>query len=391
MDVADVPQEDETRGSVSSSQALPGKWARWEGSSDGAKEIGIGDIRPGDLLIVDVELGGLGSDTWDPSNSETVTDLGDAAQLAYRRRVTLRLDPELPYIDSPPTPAEEAETDQPALDRIIDWLESWASRSAQPDWVCEVVERLDRTFEITPVRLGDGSSGAAYYVLAERHRDTNKPLSDPGTMDGGDAAGSLTGTGTTLRGHLDGVGCRAEKIARRLRLPEAIREDLRLAGSLHDLGKIDPRFQLQLVGGDRIALEMLEEPLAKSLPGARHVREYPRGMRHELASLSLIESNDAVLNGVHDRDLVLHLISTHHGWARPLPPIIEDRNPQTLSFSLDGLPLTTSSDLVKSALAGDMADRFWRLVERYGYHGLAWLEAILRLADHQQSAQESEQ
>lgn len=391
VDVADVDQGTEPELDTSMPQENDTDWVRWEGFDKAPEYIGVNEIRPGDILIVDPERGGLRAGTWDPSSKEPVTDLGDAAQVAYGRKATLRLDPRLPGITSPPLPSGEAEADLPVLERIEEWFQAWTSETGQRlDWIVEICESLGDNFQVTSVGFDEENSDG-YYLLTERYRTSRKPVVDTAIMDGSDEAGSLIGTGVTLSRHLDGVGERAGRIAERLDLPSEFEEDLRLAGQLHDLGKADRRFQAQLVGGDPVALEMQSEPLAKSLHGAKRGRQYPVGMRHEVASVAMVESNPEVLNGAHDRDLVLHLIGTHHGWGRPLPPIIEDPKPQILTYVFDGHNMEVNSDLVEGTLALDMADRFWRLVERYGYHGLAWLEAILRLADHQQSAEEAEQ
>ena len=359
--------------------AQPG-WIIWRGSDDIDKAPTAGKIRPGDTIVADPDMGGLTDGTWDPSSTDPVGDLGDYAQMQHGKRITLRLDPGL-VPGNPPRPSEESRLDVPVRQRITQWLEeNGRSPEGQDAGLSDIIKGLGSDFEIIPVGA-DGRSGKGYYVLAKKVVDTT-------TMQGTDKSESQIGTGVTLKAHLEGVGTRARDASRRLSLPDSISDDLYLAGVLHDIGKVDARFQEQLVGGDQVAMARQKELLAKSLPGVRHVTAYPKGMRHELASVAMLESNQDVLGAANDRELVLYLIGTHHGRGRPLPPIVRDPRPQTLTYTHGAHRMESSSDLTSGCVASSMAERFWRLTDKYGHYGLAWLEAIFRLADHQQSAEE---
>ena len=368
-------------------------WVRWAGFKKGSEPIKIDQLGPGDIIIVDPSRGGLRYGTWNPESTEIITDLGDAAQMAHGGyRATLRLDRRLFNANLPEPSSDESVTDVSTRERISKWLLEFRSASDNPqNWFDEIrykiVDRLSTGFEFQIARQNKTATKDGYYILTERNSKTKKPLVDPRTLDGSDETQSMTGAAVTLQQHLDGVGKRAMCTARRLGLSEEFVHDLGLAGQLHDLGKVDKRFQCALVGGDLVDMAMQKEPLAKSKPGIKRRRF--QGVRHEIASIAMIESNLSVLDSAHDRDLVLHLIATHHGWARPLPPIIEDLDPQILTYKFGEHTMQSNTGIVQGSLALDIADRFWRLVERYGYYGLAWLEAIFRLADHRQSAEEA--
>ena len=376
---------------------------RWTRSGDSQTEQleRVEEIDPGDVIVVHPDLGGLRHGSWDPGDSpkqepdgavdaqgySPVKDIGDEAQHAYGTRATLRLDPRLftePQIPPPPLPSDERDTSMTRNEIVGQWLAETDALppGVIPDWMAKVVGHFagSRRFDIKLVQAEEGSE---YYILVERSVDA-------ASLDGFDDAPSLTGTEVTLRDHLLGVGAKAAEYGRRLGLSEALVEDLRLAGELHDLGKVDSRFQSQLHGHDPVRLAQSEEPLAKSLRGARTRHGAWPPVRHEISSVALVKSNPSVLERAHDRDLVLHLVGTHHGCGRPLPLIKTDDEPQVLEAAHDGLSMTVSSDLVEMSLALEMADRFWRLHERYGHHGVAWLEAILRLADHRRSEEETQ-
>jgi len=164
----------------------------------------------------------------------------------------------------------------------------------------------------------------------------------------------------SLRDHAEQVADHARALARRLALPREEVDALVTAARMHDDGKAAERWQNAMNAprdGDR--------PYAKTCGGGNP--SLLEGYRHEFGSLLKAEGlelpNDT-------RDLILHLIAAHHGYARPMisPAGCEDGPPSALESK-----------------AGDAALRFARLQKRYGPWGLAWREAILRAADQSAS------
>jgi len=60
-----------------------------------------------------------------------------------------------------------------------------------------------------------------------------------------------------------------------------------------------------------------------------------------------------------------------------------------VSVDFEGERLTSTSTHGLDRFDSAIPERFWMLTRRYGYWGLAWLEAILRLADHRESEREA--
>lgn len=116
------------------------------------------------------------------------------------------------------------------------------------------------------------------------------------------------------------------------------------------------------------------------------VSGYPAGGRHELLSVRLAESAPASLPGREDlRDLTLHLIASHHGHCRPFAPVVLDDQCVPVGIEWCGHRMQWSGPTALERLDSGVADRYWRLIRRYGWWGLAWLEALLRLADWRRS------
>lgn len=237
-----------------------------------------------------------------------------------------------------------------------------------------IVELLGQRIDNSDVFLSQPENGGTRIVVRDRRRavadDDLRQVITPGK------------NAPTLASHQSDVGQRAADLARSLSFP-GLAGTLRTAGEHHDDGKADARFQAVRLGNAGGA-----EPLAKSQPGrtVRQTEEHqalgglPARWRHE--QRSVVDGWAAVhaAPGI-DPDLALRLTGTSHGHGRS-------------GFPHTAAELAGPSDPGKwRGIAADLFDDGgWdELIEkthaRYGVWGCAFLEAVLRAADCQVSAE----
>lgn len=355
-------------------------------------------LRPGSTVVVPSESGGHDEWGWTGvAGGRSVPDIADFC----RRRATLRLRPALlahllggqpgewdEKVGRPGTDLDESSTaprDDVAVDRALAAIALAGTRELSPLGQRVVVRA--RELGALPRRRSVRVAEEWFMVTAPRG-----PLVEE-AGDEMEGSSSAAHRAIGLDEHLRDVARRAAEVAGRIGLPADLAAAVELAGLAHDLGKADRRFQAMLHRGDLRRAEVWPELLAKSgmdpadrtaFREARRASKLPAGMRHEAGSAALLarmaDAQPSLTQGV-DLELVLHLVASHHGRGRPLLPPVADNDPVDVMVSLPGYGLAAQVRSNEGVIDWDGPSRFQRLGRRYGWWGLALLEAVIRLAD----------
>lgn len=197
---------------------------------------------------------------------------------------------------------------------------------------------------------------------------------------------SLTDKAVSLESHGRDVGERVRAIADRLGLDATLAATVETAGCLHDIGKADRRFQRWLdPDGDHpedLVLAKSDMPRHR-WDAARAAARWPRGGRHEALSARLVRhwlDSQPEWGDPLQRELLLHLVISHHGKGRPLVPPVQDDTASLVSWTVEGRAVEAPANL--SEVDWGQPRRFRSLNGQFGPWGLALLESIVRLADH---------
>lgn len=385
----------------------------WRGRDASVVTLDPFALHPGDVMVVPAaatEVDLLG-DIPANSDGDAPRDVGDRALIEVRDRPILRIHAAVlgraarhPAVGTLLrwAEADNREEDEGDLEALLlrlgdaggAALPDGTTVAAPPDWMRRAARALAFRREVAQHPSGG-------YVLTSRlrlgrveHPEVDAFADDDDTTSG--APGVVP-----LRRHLQAVESLARQFARQC-LPAEEAGAVVGAAALHDLGKADWRFQVMLHGGNEIAALRRAELLAKSdgVPSssaarrrARALSGLPGGFRHEMLSAQLVAHAPALAHDT-DRELLLHLIASHHGHGRPFAPVVKDDEPPEVDLTESGFTATLSAaDRRRLApphrLDSGVAERFWRLSRRYGWWGIAYLEAMLRLADWHVSEQEA--
>jgi CRISPR-associated endonuclease/helicase Cas3 len=344
-------------------------------------------VRPGETIVIPATYGGADHWGWNPDSTEAVPDIGNDCSLSAEvtRRVHLRLHPDVPI---PVTFTDSQE--------LIESLKNYLA-GEDDEQRREYALAIRRAIDLVHPGIRslfkpyDNERGLSFTWKLKREVKRPRLEMTPDETDDTDEA-SLTRT-VPIKKHLEGVRKHVARFAQMCGLPAPLIADLELAASLHDLGKWDSRFQYWVLrngSSDILAKSDIDNP---GVDFRRSLLEghYPQGARHEVTSVALLKDS-ALLVGAHDRELVLHLIGTHHGHGRPFTPVWSDGTVDyRVAAEYNGTRLESSSGYEQAQLGSGWTERFWLLNQKYGYWGLAYLEAILRRADCVESRREEDE
>jgi CRISPR-associated endonuclease/helicase Cas3 len=414
-DIAEQRHED----ARSNDAGLPAfRWAGADGDRTGV--VRGWQIRNGDLVVVPADYGGCDDWGWDPRSGESVIDVADRAQAPYSAsRFVVRVTPTL--IDQATRQATQARTEIDGTEEIP-LLEDLSARLAEtlaehagdepfdlvhalaaldlPQRIADGLAALERSKErlqaMFPYGFDSEDLPRGVVFVAPRGlsgADIREPSGTPATET--EEGSAFFDQPLRLIEHSRHVREWARTFGPPTGLETKILSDVALAAFLHDAGKADPRFQSYFMGGDPYGPD-LKDVLAKAGP-RRLPRDawkragLPENWRHEALSvrLALIHPEFAQAN---DKELVLWLIGTHHGFGRPLFPHADPKDADERSSLLEafGIAGTLSPGHGPQSLGFDYLGRDWSqlfeiLKQRYGIWGLARLESLVRLADHRAS------
>jgi CRISPR-associated endonuclease/helicase Cas3 len=373
------------------------KWLAGEAISDQGGDTEIGEVEEAE----DLEPIGRSALCWMGNESDDTTVISDPNAVRPSRTYVLPCDaPDVNQLgdfhagspEEPPADyAEEAfqksrdraflrlpgltiseDLDARDEERVVSEAIEARCGDNSPPWLARAVKALSNPKNQIVTRHPVQGLG---YVAVTRRR---LHQFDPEFLDDEHSSYS-PGNPVLLQHHSRGVAEHAVRFATGCGLPADV---FHLAGCYHDLGKLDPRFQRLLRG------YVVKEPLAKSGSFVRRdwaIHMYPKGARHELLSTAIMTEKTS-------DDLLLHLIATHHGSARPFADAVEE-NEAAKPFKIDLFDIQCDFPSSKQDIGpwnAELPERFWRIVRKYGWWGAAYREAVFRLADHAQSRAEQE-
>jgi CRISPR-associated endonuclease/helicase Cas3 len=364
-------------------------------------EDDLAHLKPGSVLVVHISAGGVDEFGWNPQSNAPARDLADIALSHQRARPTLRLHSAL--VSSWLDPEQEPEPDALAeLTRAVREARPAADDDLATGPDSGKIERAVTLIQESGLVRREIRNIAAAKAMSKAYPDGSgwirsglKEQSNAPVFLWEDEDSSLEEDQRTLEDHTGDVATVLNRWLEQIAFPPAIKPTIAAFPPLHDIGKADPRFQDFLYGGPVESDGQLLR--AKSGEGEltrAEIRErwkecgLPAGWRHEICSLDLLEANGSLLDRIPEnrRPLLRHLIGTHHGFGRILPPVIDNASAPNFGRDLCGQLCSLAARRDWHRLDSGWIDQFAALQRQFGWHGLAWLEAIVRLADHVASA-----